>query len=89
MPGIGIAAGYGAFLRNVLIAGNVVSHADTGIAVSVADGAGPVRIAGNMISAASDHAIAGMKWGDVVSPDLIAEAQRYPAVSLDGNLVSG
>lgn len=88
VPGIGIAAGYGAFLRNVLIADNVISGADTGVGVSVVEKAGAVRIAGNMISGAKAHAIAGYRWNDVASPDLVADAGKYPNVTIEGNTVT-
>ena len=88
VPGPGITAGWGAYLRNVLIADNVVSNTATGIAVSVAEGAGQVRIADNMISGSSVAALAGMAWDKVASADLAAEAGRFPNVSLSGNVVA-
>ncbi|HTJ59528.1 MAG TPA: TIGR03808 family TAT-translocated repetitive protein [Devosiaceae bacterium] len=87
VPGFGIGAGTGRFLRNVVIADNVISAADTGIGVSVAEGAGSVRIAGNMISGARVNGIAGLKWDQVASGDLAADAARYPNVSIEGNVV--
>ena len=83
VPGIAIAAGYGTFLRNVLISGNVVSESDIGIGVSVVDGAGPVVIGTNAL-VAREHAVVGLAWTDVVEPDLLANAARYPNVSLGG-----
>jgi uncharacterized secreted repeat protein (TIGR03808 family) len=88
VPGIGISAGYGPYLANVLIANNVVTDVNTGIAVSVAPGAGAVRIAGNLIAGAKTNAIAGMRWQDVASADLAADAGNFPNVSIDGNTVS-
>jgi uncharacterized secreted repeat protein (TIGR03808 family) len=85
--GVGISAGYGPFLRNVLIADNVIADIDTGIEVTVADGAGNARIAGNMISGARLQAIVGMKWQDMASPDLAADAARFPNVTVEGNMV--
>lgn len=87
VPGIGISAGYGPFLRNVVVAGNVVGDVDIGIAISVAGDAGPVRVSGNMISARR-FGIAGLAWQDVVSDDLVRDAERYPHVALDGNTVT-
>lgn len=81
VPGVAIAAGYGTFLRNVLIGANVVSDSNIGIGVSVVDGAGAVMIADNAVSA-RDYAIVGLAWSDVVEPDLIANAGRYGNVSL-------
>lgn len=83
VPGLGIAAGYGTFLRNVLIAGNVVSESRLGIGVSVVEGAGSVRIGANMVSA-REHAVVGLAWQDVVETDLLANAERYANVSIGG-----
>jgi uncharacterized secreted repeat protein (TIGR03808 family) len=88
VPGPGITAGWGPYLRNVLITGNIVSNAATGIAVSVAEGAGAVRIADNMISGFSVAALAGMAWEKVASADLTTEADRFPNVSLSGNVIA-
>lgn len=81
VPGIGINAGYGPYLRNVLIASNVISDSNIGIAVSVAPDAGPVHIANNTIYRPLDYAIVGKAWDDLVEPDLLANAGRYPHVT--------
>jgi uncharacterized secreted repeat protein (TIGR03808 family) len=88
VPGPGITAGWGPYLRNVLITDNIVSNAATGIAVSVATGAGAVRVTDNMISGAMVAALAGMAWDRVASADLAADAGRFPNVSLSGNVVA-
>lgn len=88
VPGIGIGAGYGKYLRNVLVADNVISDVETGIAVSVAEGSGPVRVAGNMITGARGSAMAGMKWQQVASADLAADAGRFAGVTVEGNTVA-
>jgi len=87
VAGTGIRAGNGPFLRNVVIADNVLSAVNTGIGVSVVDKAGAVSISGNTIAAA-DHDIVGMEWEDVVSDDLVRDAARYPHVTLSGNRAS-
>ncbi|WP_052726250.1 TIGR03808 family TAT-translocated repetitive protein [Devosia epidermidihirudinis] len=81
VPGTGIGAGAGPYLRNVIIASNVISTTVIGVAVSVVDGAGKVHIADNLISD-SGIAIAGMAWRDVVEPDLATNAARYPNVTV-------
>jgi uncharacterized secreted repeat protein (TIGR03808 family) len=87
-PKIGIAAGYGPYLRNVSISGNVVRSADYGVAVSVAPGAGTAVIANNMISDARLAAIVGMEWTKPVTGDLsIGGAERYAQLSVVGNQV--
>jgi len=81
VPGPAIGAGWGPYLRNVLVADNVVTGSRIGIAVSLADGAGPVTLSGNSIDA-EDHAIAGMLWTEIAEPDLLAAAGRYPHVQV-------
>ena len=83
VPGVAIAAGYGTFLRNVLISGNVISESDIGIGVSVVDGAGSVHIGSNAI-AAREHAVVGLAWTDIVETDLAGNAERYPNVTVSG-----
>lgn len=81
VPGVAIAAGFGTFLRNVVISANMVSDSQIGIGVSVVEGAGRVHIAGNIV-AASQYDIAGMYWNEVAEPDLAANASRYANVTL-------
>ena len=80
VPGIGIAAGYGTFLRNVLISANVVSDSDIGIGVSVVQDAGAVHIANNIVTARQHEAV-GLAWTDIVETELLANLARYPNVT--------
>lgn len=84
----GIAAGWGTYLRDVAINGNIVRGADYGITVSVAPGAGSSVIAENLISGARRGAIVGMEWKKPVTGDLATEgAARYAQLSISGNRV--
>ena len=82
VPGLAIMAGYGTFLRNVLISGNVVYASNIGIGVSVVDGTGPVLIADNMIHDPLNYAVVGLAWTEVVETDLLANAAKYPNVTV-------
>ncbi|MEQ1769173.1 MAG: TIGR03808 family TAT-translocated repetitive protein [Devosia sp.] len=88
VPGIGIMAGYGKFVRNVVISSNVLSQVQTGIGVSVVQDAesGPVLVNGNLIGKPEQHGIVGMEWDKIVSDDLVRDAGRYPNVTLSGNV---
>ena len=87
-PYIGIAAGWGQYLRDVTVNANVVRGAGYGIAVSVAPGAGAAVIADNMISDARLAAIVGMEWKKPVTGDLsIGSAEHYAQLSVVGNQV--
>jgi uncharacterized secreted repeat protein (TIGR03808 family) len=88
VEGIGIAVGYGPYLRDVAVSANVVRSTDIGIGVSVAPGAGSVVIADNLISEARRGAIVGMEWDKTVTGDLSKDgAARYAQLSIGGNRV--
>ena len=76
-------AGYGPFVRNVVISDNVVADVKAGIGVSVVQDAtvGRVVVSGNLISGA-ERDIVGMEWEAVVSNDLAADQSRYPNITI-------
>lgn len=88
VPGTAIGAGWGPYLRNVLVADNVVREALIGIAVSVAEGAGTVKISDNLVANASAAGIAGMLWTDIATANLAEDAGQYPHVSMSDNVIS-
>jgi len=90
VPGAGIVAGFGPYLRNVVVSDNLITNAMIGIGVSVVQEQkpGPVRVTDNLISG-SQQGIIGMEWGKVVSTDLAKDAKRYPNITVSGNTVGG
>ena len=87
-PRAGVAAGWGAYLRDVVIAANVIRRADFGITVSVAPGAGAALISDNLISEVRRGAIVGMEWNQPITGDLAQDgAARYAQLSIGGNRV--
>jgi uncharacterized secreted repeat protein (TIGR03808 family) len=86
-PGSGINVGWGAYMRDVSVVGNVVRSARFGVAVSVANGAGTAVIAGNLISGSTKGAIVGMDHAKAVTGDLAAEPTRYANLQISGNRV--
>lgn len=89
VPGAGIVAGYGPYVRNVVVSDNLVTNAMIGIGVSVVQekSPGPVRVTGNLISG-SQQGIIGMEWSKVVSQDLAKDAKRYPNITVSDNTIS-
>ena len=88
-PRAGIRAGWGPYLRNVAVTGNVVREAGFGVAVSVAAGVGVAVISGNLFAGTTRGAIVGMEWHKAVTGDLaLAGAERYPQLKISGNQVS-
>jgi len=87
-PSFGIVAGWGQYLRDVAITGNVIRKAFVGIGVSVVPGAGTALVSSNTISEAPRGAVVGLDHARVVTTDLSAEsAQRHAQVVVGGNVV--
>jgi uncharacterized secreted repeat protein (TIGR03808 family) len=85
----GIALGWGEYLRNVTVTGNVARASGIGVAVSVVPGAGTAAITGNMFAGVKRGAIIGMEFNRPVTGDLaLAGAERYPQLKIGGNQVS-
>lgn len=89
VPGVGIAAGYGPYVRNLIVANNVVTGTMVGIGVSVVQekSPGPIRVSGNIIGVGIQHPIAGLEWEKIVSEDLAKDAKKYPNVTVSDNTV--
>ena len=86
---IGIAVGYGKYLRDVTVTGNIVRSAGIGIGVSVTPGAGSALIANNLIAGAIHGAIVGSDGNKRVTSDLTkAGAERYAHLSIGPNSVN-
>ncbi|WP_375307832.1 TIGR03808 family TAT-translocated repetitive protein [Bradyrhizobium sp. A11] len=87
-PSYGIVAGWGRYLRDVAITGNVIRRALAGVGVSVVSGAGIALVNNNMISETPRGAVVGLDHARAVTSDLSAEgAQRFAQVVLGGNAV--
>jgi uncharacterized secreted repeat protein (TIGR03808 family) len=87
-PAFGIMAGWGKYLRDVAISGNVIRKSFIGIGVSVADGAGAALVNSNVISETPRGAVVGLDHAKPVTPDLTANgAAKYAQVVLTTNAV--
>ena len=87
-PSFGIVAGWGKYLRDIAITGNVIRKAFVGIGVSVVPGAGTALVGNNMISETPRGAVVGLDHARAVTTDLSAEgAQRYAQVVVSTNAV--
>jgi uncharacterized secreted repeat protein (TIGR03808 family) len=89
-PSCGIMAGWGNYMRDVVISGNVVRKAFVGIGVSVTPGAGTALVNANLISEAPRGAVVGLDHARPVTADLTAEGtQRFAQVVVANNAVRG
>jgi uncharacterized secreted repeat protein (TIGR03808 family) len=87
-PSFGIVAGWGKYLRDVVISGNVIRNAFVGVGVSVTPGAGTALVNNNMISDTPRGAVVGLDHARPVTSDLSAEgAQRFAQVVTGANAV--
>lgn len=88
-PTAGIGVGYGRYLRNVLVTNNIVRDCRWGIGVSVADGAGPAVIGGNLIAGAREAAIQGLLFGRAEGGDLASDGSAgRPHLTVTGNVAT-
>ncbi|RAI45718.1 TIGR03808 family TAT-translocated repetitive protein [Rhodoplanes roseus] len=86
---VGIAAGWGQYLRDVALTGNVVRDCGIGIGVTVVPGARSTLVANNVISGSRRGAIVGLDHKRPATGDLATGgAERYPHLSVSGNKVS-
>ena len=84
----GILAGWGRYLRDVSITGNVVRNAAIGIGVSAVPDAGTALVGNNLISGSSRAAIAGLDHAKVITEDLGAQgASRLAQIVLGVNAI--
>ena len=87
-PAFGIIAGWGQYLRDVALTGNVIRNAPVGIGVSVTPGAGTALVNGNMISGATRGAVVGLDHAMPVTGDLTRDgASRFSQIALGSNTV--
>jgi uncharacterized secreted repeat protein (TIGR03808 family) len=87
-PSFGIVAGWGKYLRDIVISGNVIRNAFVGVGVSVSPGAGTALVNNNMISETPRGAVVGLDHARPVTPDLSMEgAQRFAQVVIGTNAV--
>jgi uncharacterized secreted repeat protein (TIGR03808 family) len=87
-PSFGIVAGWGKYLRDVAITGNVIRNAFVGVGVSVTPGAGIALVNNNMIADTPRGAVVGLDHARPVTPDLALEgAPHFAQVAVGMNAV--
>jgi uncharacterized secreted repeat protein (TIGR03808 family) len=87
-PSFGIVAGWGQYLRDVAISGNVIRNSLVGIGVSVVPGAGTVLVNNNMISETPRGAVVGLDHTQPITSDLSAEgAQSLAQIVMGTNAI--
>lgn len=88
-PRWGMLIGWGPYLRDVNVTGNVIRNSAVGIAVSVVEGAQQAAIRQNIFSGMSEAAIAGYRWIEKVTGDLtLAGAESFAHLDIADNRIS-
>ncbi len=85
-PTVGIQIGWGPFMRDVAVTGNVVRRSKVGITITDARDAGACLIANNMISKTEGGAIRRMTLGVTSGPDLARETSGDSRIMVTGNV---
>ncbi|WP_051660855.1 TIGR03808 family TAT-translocated repetitive protein [Bosea sp. 117] len=85
---MGMRLGYGPFLRDLTVTGNVIRRSGIGIGVSLVEGAGQAVIADNLIAESVNGALVGFAWSKATTGDLLAPGAKVdPRLTLSGNRV--
>ncbi|OHV76123.1 TIGR03808 family TAT-translocated repetitive protein [Rhizobium sp. LCM 4573] len=85
VPKWGMLVGWGPYLRNLAVTGNIVRRAKVGCAVSVAEGAGKALITGNLFDEVLDGAVIGYRWHDAATRELAAGPSSFSHLTIEGN----
>lgn len=86
-PRFGVMAGWGPYLRDVVIADNVVRDSGVAVSVSAVEGSGTAVIRGNILSGYRKAAIVGYRWRDAATGDLAGGAAAPAHLTISGNVV--
>lgn len=81
----GLLVGWGPYLRNVAVTGNIIRAAKIGCAVSVADEPGSALISGNLFDRTPNGAIIGFRWHEPATGDLISGDHGFAHLTVAGN----
>ncbi|MAY60868.1 MAG: TIGR03808 family TAT-translocated repetitive protein [Rhizobiales bacterium] len=87
-PKWGMMVGWGPYLRDLAITGNVIRDAGLGMAVTVVEGAGKALISDNVFSDTPGGAIVGTRWNEAVTGDMAKTgASAWPHLTVERNAV--
>ncbi len=82
----GIKLGWGKYMRNVVASSNMIRNTNTGIYVTVVDGAGSANITDNMLAEIREAGVRGYHWNEPVTGDLTQSgAGEFPNLNITGN----
>ncbi len=86
-PGGGIMIGWGKYLRDVNVTGNLIREARVGIGISTTADAGYAFVTNNMISKTAEGGVRATDHGKLLGPDLAkSSAESYRNIAVFGNV---
>ena len=86
-PGGGIMVGWGKYLRDVNVTGNLVREARIGIGISAVEGAGYAFVTNNMLSLTAEGGIRAMDHNKLLGSDLAKNSsESYRNMAVFGNV---
>jgi putative cofactor-binding repeat protein len=80
--------GWGPYLRNLVVSGNIVRKARVGMRVSVVEAAGTAVISGNVLQDVNEGAILGYRWAERSTGELIEDDGGFGHLTIAGNRLS-
>ena len=84
-PKWGLVLGWGPYMRGLVASGNLVRNAPIGCAVTVVEEAGSALISGNLFLDTPGGAIAGFRWSEQVTGDLVTGAPDHDHLTIGQN----
>ena len=84
-PKWGLVLGWGPYMRGLVVSGNLVRNAPVGCAVTVVEDSGSALITGNAFEETPLGAIAGFRWSEQVTGDLVAGAPDHDHLTIEQN----
>jgi uncharacterized secreted repeat protein (TIGR03808 family) len=86
-PTAGIVIGWGAYMRDVAVIGNVIRSSGIGVSITSDPAAGTCLVAQNLIADAAQGAIRMMDRGRPTGDDLLHSPPRSNRIAVTGNVV--
>lgn len=84
-PKWGLMLGWGPYMRDLAVTGNLVRGCPVGCAVTVVEGAGPALISGNVFSDTPGGAVIGYRWNERATGELAAGAAAQAHLTIEKN----
>ncbi len=84
-PKAAFLVGWGEFMRNIIITGNVVRKAGIGVQLTVVEGTGKAVITDNVFDDIQGAAIGGFRWAEQVTGDLAKGGNAPKNVVIERN----